>query len=89
MVQIWITKSSCSSASGPASAGSDLALVAQRQRHLLQLVVEDRLGLAEDVAVGDRRHRRGDEHEQRHQRHQQAQADRAHRPEPGAVASMK
>ena len=56
----------------------DLALVAQRQRHLLQLVVEDRLGLGEDVAIGDRAHQQRRQREQAEQRRQQAGADRGH-----------
>ena len=34
----------------------DLALVAQRERHLAQLVVEQRLGLVQHVAVGGEAH---------------------------------
>ena len=56
----------------------DLALVAQRQGHLLQLVVEQRLGLAEHVAVGHDAHRRRGQRQQREQRDQQANADRGH-----------
>jgi hypothetical protein len=65
----------------------DLALVAQRQRHLLQLVVEQLLGLAEDVVVRDRRHRDGGEREQADERDEQAQPQRVHRS--GAPVSMK
>jgi hypothetical protein len=66
----------------------DLALVAQRERHLLQLVVEQRLAFAQHVVVGDGGHRRGSEREQADQRDQQAQAQRIHRPG-GSPASTK
>ena len=56
----------------------DLALVAQRQRHLPQLVVEQRLGLGEHVAVGQAAHHQRGQCQQREQRHQQPDADRVH-----------
>ena len=37
----------------------DLALVAQAQRHLAQLVIKQRLGLVQHIAVGDAAHQRG------------------------------
>jgi hypothetical protein len=58
--------------------GRDLALVAQRQRHLAQLVVEQRLGLGKHAAVGHRADQRSGEREHRQQRQQQADADRRH-----------
>ena len=57
--------------------GVDLALVAQRQRHLAQLVVEQRLGLVQHVAVGDRGDDERTEREGRQQRDEQARADGA------------
>ncbi len=56
----------------------DLALVAQREGHLLQLVVEQRLGFGEHVAIGDRAHHGRRQQQQRQQRDQQADPDRGH-----------
>ena len=77
-VQICTTKSKSASPSGAGLRRRDLALVAQRQRHLPQLVVEQMLGLGEHVAVGgDAEHQRG-ERDRRQQRGEQAGADRGH-----------
>ncbi|HSM21124.1 MAG TPA: hypothetical protein VK876_02825 [Rubrivivax sp.] len=62
----------------------DLALVAQRKRHLSQLVVRQRLGLGEHVAVGQAAHHQRGQRQQREQRHQQPVADRIHSGLPAA-----
>ena len=62
---------------GAGLAGRDLALVAQRQSHLAQLVVEQRLGLAQHAAVGGATQRGGSQQQRRRHRGQQAGADRA------------
>jgi hypothetical protein len=61
--------------------GRDLALVAQRQRHLAQLVVEQALGLAQHVPVHRAAHRQRRDHQHRQQRQQQAHAQRGAEPE--------
>ena len=55
------------------------ALIAQRQGHLAQLVVEQRLGLAQYVGVGERGARRSAQQHHRQQRNQQPGPDRFHR----------
>jgi len=63
---------------GTRLVGRDLALVAQGQGHLPQLVVEQRLGLAEHVVVGHAAHHRGRRGQQRQQREQQSHAQGLH-----------
>jgi hypothetical protein len=57
--------------------GRDRALVAQRQRHLAQLVVEQRLRLAQHAPVDGAAHGRGGQDQHREQRQQQAHAQGA------------
>ena len=56
----------------------NLALVTQRQRHLPQLVVEQRVRLVQHAAIGQRTHRERRQRQRGEQRDEQAQADRSH-----------
>ena len=69
-------------------AGRDGALVAQRKRHLAQLVVEQRFGLGEHAAVGQAAHHQRGHRQRGQQPQQQARANRFHSPAP-ALAPTK
>src|SRR5262249_40789724 len=59
-------------------ARCDRDLVAQRQRHLTELVIEQRRGLVEDAPIREQSGERGNDHYEHEEPNEQAKAQRGH-----------